>query len=69
LDRVLATQLGAFAVDALLKGECGMLAGVINGRETLTPLADIAGRTKSVDKSLVELANRLAGESRQISVA
>lgn len=59
-DRILGTRLGAEAVSALARGESGVLAGTIGGRITTTPIREIAGRTKSIDPKLFELANVLA---------
>jgi len=59
-DRVLASRLGAHAVDALARGESGVLAGWLNGQMDTTPLAEIAGRTKSVDEALLKMARVLA---------
>jgi 6-phosphofructokinase 1 len=59
-DRVLATRLGAAAVDQLALGVHGVLVGLVGGTIITTPLAEIAGKTKPVDKALVELARVLA---------
>jgi 6-phosphofructokinase 1 len=59
-DRVLATRLGAAAVESLARGEKGMLVGLNCNAITSTPLADIAGRTRPADSSLVELARIMA---------
>jgi 6-phosphofructokinase 1 len=60
-DRLLATRLGAAAVEALAAGRSGMLIGIADARIGPTaPLADIAGRTKAPDLSLLELARTLA---------
>ncbi len=59
-DRLLATRLGAGAVAALARGESGVLVGTIGSQITTTPLTEIAGRTKSIDSTLVELAKILA---------
>jgi 6-phosphofructokinase 1 len=59
-DRVLATRLGVGAVDALIKGQHGVLVGITKGEITHTPLADVAGRTKALDFELLELAKVLA---------
>lgn len=59
-DRFLATRLGVNAVKALSDGMSGMLVGYQHGDLTLTPLADIAGRTKPIKPELVELARILA---------
>ncbi len=58
-DRLLATRLGAGAVAALARGEIGVLVGMVQGRVTTTPLADIVGIQKSIDPELFELAKVL----------
>ena len=59
-DRLLATRLGAGAVAALAHGERGVLVGVIAGRVTTTPLAEVAGKQKPLDPDLIRLADVLA---------
>jgi 6-phosphofructokinase 1 len=59
-DRVLASRLGAAAVDFLLAGQPGVLAGMVGGQITSTPLAEIAGKTKLPDLNLLNLADALA---------
>ena len=59
-DRVLATRLGAAAVDCLSRGEKGMLVGLNNNAITTTPLGDIAGRTRPANGELLELARVMA---------
>src|SRR5688500_3146914 len=59
-DRVLATRLGAAAVDQLASGKTGMLIGLLCNAITATPLAEVAGRTKPIDTELLELARILA---------
>ncbi len=59
-DRILASQLGAGAVEALLAGESGKMVGRINGELTLTPLPDTWMKKKPLNKGLYELAQRLA---------
>ena len=59
-DRLLGTRLAACAVEALARGEYGVLAGSIDGKITTTPLSEIVGKTKSVDPSLLRLAGVLA---------
>jgi 6-phosphofructokinase 1 len=60
VDRVLATRLGAAAVDVLARGESGMLVGFVRNEIAVTPLAEIAGKTKPIDPALLELARVLA---------
>jgi 6-phosphofructokinase 1 len=58
-DRLLATRLGAGAVAALVRGEHGVLVGMVHGRVQTTPLADIVGKKKSIDPELFALAKVL----------
>lgn len=58
-DRLLATRLGAAAIEALAAGRHGVLVGEIGGRSVETPLAEVAGRTKAMDPSLLALGARL----------
>ena len=59
-DRLLATRLGAAAVDALARGEHGVLVGFIQGEIVTTPLADVVAKQKSLDPPALELARVLA---------
>jgi 6-phosphofructokinase 1 len=59
-DRILASRLGAAATDQLAKGNFGVLVGIKGNDVVATPLAEIAGKTKPVDQSLLELAQILA---------
>jgi len=59
-DRVLATRLGAAAIDTLASGRHGVLAGIMRGDSVATPLAEITGRTRPADASMLELARVMA---------
>jgi 6-phosphofructokinase 1 len=59
-DRVLATRLGAAAVDCLARGEHGVLVGLSCNQIATTPLSEVAGRTRPADSSLLELARVMA---------
>jgi len=59
-DRVLATRLGAAAVETLAGGKHGVLVGIGKGDIVVTPLAEIAGKMRPADASLLELARMLA---------
>ena len=59
-DRVLATRLGAAAVETLAKGTHGVLVGIIKGDTAVTPLVEIAGKMRPADASLLELARVMA---------
>jgi 6-phosphofructokinase 1 len=59
-DRMLATRLGAAAVEHLSRGEHGVLIGLVGGQVQATPLPEVAGRTKALDLGLLQLAQTLA---------
>ena len=59
-DRIIATQMGASAVEALRQGETGVMVGVRSGETCLVPLRDAIGRRKPVNGQLVALAQTLA---------
>jgi 6-phosphofructokinase 1 len=59
-DRLLATRLGAGAVERLDRGEHGVLIGLLKGEITATPLEEVVARRKPLDPKLIELAQVLA---------
>jgi len=59
-DRLLATRLGAGAVDALVRGQPGVLVGLLKGQVSTTPLAEVANVKKPPDLGLLDLARVLA---------
>ncbi len=59
-DRLLASRLGAAAIERLSAGQDGILLGLLEGHIAATPLSDVAGRVKPLDPALVELAEVLA---------
>jgi 6-phosphofructokinase 1 len=59
-DRLLATRLGAGAVDYLARGERGILVGMIQSSVVATPLAEVVTRKKMLDLHLYNLAGILA---------
>jgi 6-phosphofructokinase 1 len=59
-DRLLATRLGAGAVETLLRGEHGVLVGQLRGEVATTPLAEVISSCKPLDMRLWELAKILA---------
>ena len=59
-DRVLATRLGAAAIEALAGGAHGVLVGLVRGDVVTTPLAEIAGRMRPADAGMLELARVMA---------
>ena len=59
-DRILATRSAAAAVEALLAGESGAMAGLVGGRVDLVPLAEAIRPVVKVTPALCELADVLA---------
>jgi 6-phosphofructokinase 1 len=59
-DRVLATRLGAAAIETLASGKHGVLAGIVKGEVVATPLVEITGKTRPADAGLLELARVMA---------
>jgi 6-phosphofructokinase 1 len=60
-DRVLATRLGAHAVEALASGQSGFALGDQGGRIVATPFNQIRGAHRGLDLDLIELARDVAG--------
>jgi len=58
-DRVLASRLGAAAVEALLDGHDGVMVGVVNNDLKLTPMRNVWSRKKEIDYDLLGLAKQL----------
>lgn len=59
-DRLLATRLGADAVERLTRGEHGVLVGFVKGEIKATPLTEVVVNKKPLDLHLLELARMLA---------
>jgi len=59
-DRILATKLGAYAVEQLLQGAHMMMAGEINGQAGLYPLALTGDKKKQVDSYLLRWQQQVA---------
>ncbi|MCA9824308.1 MAG: 6-phosphofructokinase [Dehalococcoidia bacterium] len=61
-DRIIATESGVLAVDALVAGTYGMMAGMQHREPTLVPLADVvAHRHSEAELDKLRLAMELAG--------
>ncbi len=54
-DRILATKLGAYAVDLLKEGQSGVMAGEINGQLCTTLLQETWQKKKPLDPYLLRL--------------
>jgi 6-phosphofructokinase 1 len=59
-DRLLATQLGAAAIEQLQANVHGVLVGMRGGQVSATPLAEVVGAIKPLDTRLLQLAQTLA---------
>ncbi len=59
-DRIIASQFGEFAVDALLGGEKGKLVGIKDNKITLIPLKDAVTKRKTINKELYKLAEEVS---------
>jgi len=60
-DRVLATKLGAAAVDALVQGVSGYMVGESKGEIAYTSLRETWERSKELDSDLLRLVKVLSG--------
>ena len=60
-DRVLASKLGAAAVNALAKDMTGYMVGELKGEIALTPLRDTWQKKKKLDRYLLRMVKVLAG--------
>lgn len=59
-DRILASRLGAAAVQTLLQGECDVMLGTENGRTVTVPLETAVGKDKSTPQDFLALASILS---------
>lgn len=59
-DRILASRLGADAVNALLEGVSNVMCGEVNSHVVRTPLEDVTSHTHEVERALIALAKQLA---------
>ena len=59
-DRVLASRLGAAAVEALMEGHDGVMVGIVNNDLKLTPMRNVWSRKKDVDYDLLQLTALLS---------
>lgn len=59
-DSVLASRLGAAAVDMLIDGQSGMMAGVMNGEVIASPLEAAWGTKRPLDSEMLKLVDILS---------
>lgn len=60
LDRMLASCMGAKAVDLLLEGESRKMVGIVNGKLVAVDIEDALSRKRALNRELWELAAILA---------
>jgi 6-phosphofructokinase 1 len=58
-DRILASRLGAAAVEQLANGKAGVLVGEVKGEIVATPLVKVVLTKKKLDPKLIDLARML----------
>lgn len=59
-DRILASNLGDFAVRKLIEGDSGKACGIIKGELTVTDIDKVVNSKKEFNLELYELAKRLS---------
>lgn len=59
-DRILASRLGAGAVQLLLRGECDLAVGVQGGKVVAIPLEEAFTKEKHTPQDILQLAGSLA---------
>lgn len=59
-DRILASRLGAAAVEALAGGTSGVMVGEVEWKVELTPLKEAVERRKDINRALLALSRVLA---------
>lgn len=60
-DRILATRLGAFAIECLLSGKHGGMVGEVDGNLLMTPFEDTWKNKKPIDQWMLGLLDELSG--------
>jgi 6-phosphofructokinase 1 len=58
-DRILASRLGAAAVECMADGNYGVLVGLQKSDIVPTPLSEVVGKKKLLDPKIIELAHIL----------
>jgi 6-phosphofructokinase 1 len=64
-DRVLASRLGLAAVEGLMAGKTGVMAGIVNRSLVYTPFEDTISKKKPVNKDLIRMIDILSGRGLQ----
>ena len=59
-DRILASQVGVGAIDALVQGQRNVMVGVRNNEVVYVPFIDAVGKRKIMDKKLIKVLDELS---------
>ena len=59
-DRILASQVGVGAIDALVQGQRNVMVGVRNNEVVYVPFIDSVGKRKIMDKKLIKVLDELS---------
>ncbi len=59
-DRVLASRLGVFAIDTLIKGEYGLMIGIQNSKIVSVPFSEAIKGENKIDDDLIRVADILS---------
>lgn len=59
-DRILASQVGVGAVQALVQGQRNVMVGVRNNEVVYVPFIDAIGKRKMMDKNLIRVLDELS---------
>ena len=59
-DRILASQVGVGAIEALVQGQRNVMVGVRNNEVVYVPFVDAIGKRKVMDKKLIKVLDELS---------
>ncbi|OLO27062.1 6-phosphofructokinase [Alkalihalophilus pseudofirmus] len=59
-DRVLASRLGAFAVELLLSGKKGLSVGIESNQLVYYPISEVLKRKHTIDETMYQLSHHLS---------
>ena len=59
-DRVLASMLGNYAVNALIEGKSGVMVGITGGKVSYTPFKEACSKHNPIDLDMLTIAKILS---------
>ncbi len=59
-DRMLATRMGAAAVEGLMEGKTGVMTALVNKNIEFIPFEEVLGNTRQLDERLMKIAEDLS---------